>query len=249
MELDNTQIYSVRSIIKNTLIHPWGNIRYQTTTERYFRAKISKKNRFFSFCTKSIQIAFIDFKMVPGGLLGLRESRRAPRCIILWFWALLKNRVFGTKTLTLPNGLKICFSKAERNQFSDFNMNYHVKPRQFQAHMDQFWRSVGQIFDLRSRNQNRKTFFFQIDRHFFRFELKIGIFWGPKFRKKKFSEFSNIWSIWYPMTPKRSQTMLWVSKGHSEASEALYIVILDTFLKIDFWGSKSTFWVFLTIWM
>ena len=123
----------------------------------------SRKNRFFSFCTKSIQITFIDFRMVPGGLLGLRESRRAPRCIILWFWALLKNQVFGPKMLTLPNRLKICFSKAERNQFSDFNMNYHVKPRQFQAHMDQFWRSVGQIFDLRSRSQNwknRKNFFF-----------------------------------------------------------------------------------------
>ena len=102
-------------------------------------------------------IAFIDFRMVPGGLLGLRESRRAPRCIILWFWALLKNQVFGPKMLTLPNRLKICFSKAERNQFSDFNMNYHVKPRQFQAHMDQFWRCVGQIFDLRSRSQNRKN--------------------------------------------------------------------------------------------
>ena len=136
----------------NFRLSPWGNLRYQTTTEGQ-----NLENRFFfSFCTKSIQITFIDFRMVPGGLLGLRESRRAPRCIILWFWALLKNQVFGPKMLTLPNRLKICFSKAERNQFSDFNMNYHVKPRQFQAHMDQFWRSVGQIFDLRSRSQNRK---------------------------------------------------------------------------------------------
>ena len=138
-------------------LNPWGNLRYQTTTERCFRAKISKKS-IFSFCTKSIQITFIDFRMVPGGLLGLRESRRAPRCIILWFWVLLKNQVLGPKMLTFPNRLKICFSKNERNQFSDFNMNYHVKPRQFQAHMDQFWRSVGQIFDLRSRKQNRIFF-------------------------------------------------------------------------------------------
>ena len=53
-----------------------------------------------------------------------------------------ENRFWGFTTvffsfvddLDVKNG----FSKAERNQFSDFNMCYHVKPRQFQAHMDQF---------------------------------------------------------------------------------------------------------------
>ena len=44
----------------------------------------SRKNGFFSFCTKSIQITFIDFRMVPGGLPGLKEPSkfRAPIYII-----------------------------------------------------------------------------------------------------------------------------------------------------------------------
>ena len=50
------------------------------------------------------------------------------------FWGLKIDFFSFFDDLDVKNG----FSKAERNQFSDFNMNYYVKPRQFQAHMDQF---------------------------------------------------------------------------------------------------------------
>ena len=50
------------------------------------------------------------------------------------FWGLTIGFFSFVDDLDVKNG----FSKAERNQFSDFNMYYHVKPRQFQAHMDQF---------------------------------------------------------------------------------------------------------------
>ena len=50
------------------------------------------------------------------------------------FWGLKIDFFSFFDDLDVKNG----FSEAERNQFSDFNMYYHVKPRQFQAHMDQF---------------------------------------------------------------------------------------------------------------
>ena len=63
--------------------------------------------------------------------------------------------------LTLAKGLKqskIRIFKAPKNQFSNFNINNEVKPRQFQAQRDHFRRSVHQIFDLRLSFENRQIF-------------------------------------------------------------------------------------------
>ena len=99
--------------------------------------------------------------------------------------------------LTLAKGLKqrkIRIFKAPKNQFSEFNIDNEVKPRQFQAHRDHFRRSVHQFFDLRLSFENRHSFV----KFFFRKAQKArksAYFEVKKFEKNVFYKSSQIRSM------------------------------------------------------